>query len=81
MVDGDATASKEINEWVEAAYVAHAMEYNRLGLMGHYYGGMLDIYSDFTAQCSDFGGHIEILEVEELAGLIDPPSHRKSQPA
>jgi L-arabinose isomerase len=37
--------------------------------MGNYYGGMLDIYSDLTQQCSYFGGHIEILEVEELAAL------------
>jgi L-arabinose isomerase len=37
--------------------------------MGNYYGGMLDIYSDFTQQCAHFGGHIEILEVEELAAL------------
>ncbi|MDR2863601.1 MAG: hypothetical protein LBV54_07000, partial [Puniceicoccales bacterium] len=38
----------------------------RLGLMGHYYGGMLDIYSDVTLQCATFGTHIEIIEVEEL---------------
>jgi L-arabinose isomerase len=37
--------------------------------MGHYYGGMLDIYSDTTLQCATFGGHIEILEVDELAAL------------
>jgi L-arabinose isomerase len=37
--------------------------------MGHYYGGMLDIYTDLTQQCAYFGGHIEIIEVEELAGL------------
>jgi len=37
--------------------------------MGNYYGGMLDIYSDLTQQCAYFGGHIEILEVEELAAL------------
>jgi L-arabinose isomerase len=37
--------------------------------MGHYYGGMLDIYSDLTQQCAYFGGHIEMLEVDELAGL------------
>src|SRR5215468_3168260 len=30
---------------------------------------MLDIYSDLTQQCAYFGGHIEILEVEELAAL------------
>jgi L-arabinose isomerase len=34
--------------------------------MGHYYGGMLDIYSDVTLQCATFGTHIEILEVDEL---------------
>jgi L-arabinose isomerase len=45
------------------------MEHNRLGVMGNYYGGMLDIYSDLTQQCAHFGGHIEILEVEELAAL------------
>jgi len=71
MLHGDSAAAKEMDEWVEAAYVAHAMEHNRLGVMGHYYGGMLDIYSDLTAQCSDLGGHVEILEVEELASLID----------
>jgi L-arabinose isomerase len=37
--------------------------------LGHYYGGMLDIYSDFTQQCAYFGGHIEIVEVEELVSL------------
>lgn len=30
---------------------------------------MRDIYSDMTLQCSTFGGHIEILEVDELSAL------------
>jgi L-arabinose isomerase len=37
--------------------------------MGHYYGGMLDIYSDLTRQCAGFGGHIEFVEVDELSAL------------
>jgi len=37
--------------------------------MGHYYCGMLDIYSDLTQHCAHFGGHMEILEVDELAAL------------
>jgi L-arabinose isomerase len=45
------------------------MEHNRLGVMGHYYGGMLDVYSDLTLHCATFGGHIEILEVDELAAM------------
>jgi L-arabinose isomerase len=59
----------EIDAWIDAARVADVMFHNRLGLMGHYYGGMLDIYSDTTLQCSTFGGHLEIIEVEELAAL------------
>lgn len=65
----DARVWSEIREWVEAARVAYAMEHNRLGVMGHYYGGMLDIYSDLTQQCAAFGGHVEMLEVDELANL------------
>lgn len=59
----------EVAEWVAAAKVAHIMRNNRLGCMGHYYGGMLDIYSDLTQQYASFGGHIELMEVEELASL------------
>jgi L-arabinose isomerase len=69
MLKNDPAAWNEIGEWIDAARVAHVMEHNRLGVMGHYYGGMLDIYSDLTAQCAAFGGHIEFLEVEELAAL------------
>ncbi len=65
----------EIDEWVEAARVARVMEHNRLGIMGHYYGGMLDIYSDLTLQCATFGGHIEILEVDELASIRRSVTH------
>jgi len=69
MLQNDPIAWNEIAEWMEAARVAHTMERNRLGVMGHYYGGMLDIYSDLTQQCAYFGGHIEIIEVDELAAL------------
>ena len=69
VLQGDAEVWREIDEWVEAARVASIMEHNRLGVLGHYYGGMLDIYSDLTAQCACFGGHIEILEVEQLVSL------------
>lgn len=69
VLHGDTEVAREVDEWVEAARVASVMEHNRLGVMGHYYNGMLDIYSDFTQQCANFGGHIEIIEVDELADL------------
>jgi len=65
----DDSAWNEITDWIEAAKVRHIMQYNRLGCMGHYYSGMLDIYTDLTQQYAYFGGHIELLEVEELAAL------------
>jgi L-arabinose isomerase len=69
ILENDPTAWDEIADWVRAAKVAHVMEHNRLGVMGHYYSGMLDIYSDLTQQCAHFGGHMEIIEVDELAAL------------
>jgi len=69
MIENDDAVWNEIGEWLDAARVAHVMEHNRLGVMGHYYGGMLDVYSDLTLQCAAFGGHIEIVEVDELAAL------------
>lgn len=69
MLENDPIAWNEVDGWIEAARVASVIEQNRLGVMGHYYSGMLDIYSDLTQQCAYFGGHIEILEVDELAAL------------
>lgn len=59
----------EVDAWIDAARVAAIMFHNRLGVMGHYYSGMLDIYSDLTQQCAHFGGHMEIIEVDELSAL------------
>jgi L-arabinose isomerase len=69
MLHDDPECWNEVDDWIDAARVAHVMSHNRLGLMGHYYNGMLDIYSDTTLQCATFGGHLEILEVDELAAL------------
>ena len=64
-------AWSEIQAWTEAARVAAAMRNNRLGLLGHYYCGMLDVYTDLTKQSSVFGTHIELLEMCELKKYRD----------
>ena len=69
MLHNDSVAWDQIREWIEAAKVAHVMAHNRLGVMGNYYSGMLDIYSDLTLQCATFGGHVEVIEVDELSAL------------
>ena len=69
MLHNDPECWNEIEEWMSAAKVANIMSHNRLGAMGHYYSGMLDIYTDLTLQLTSFGGHIEIIEVDELSAL------------
>lgn len=67
----EAEAWHEIEAWVDAARVAWVMKQNRLGVLGHYYGGMLDVYSDLAQQSAVFGNHVEILEMCELKLLRD----------
>jgi len=69
LLEGDDECWLEVSGWIEAARTVHVLAHNRLGLIGHYYGGMLDIYTDLTRHCATFGGHMEIVEVEELAVL------------
>ena len=71
MLHDDQHVWTEVAEWIDAAKVANIMYHNRMGVMGNYYGGMLDIYSDLTRQCVYFGGHVEILEVDELSALLE----------
>jgi L-arabinose isomerase len=59
----------EIEAWMAAARVKKALAQNRLGLMGHYYPGMLDIQTDLTQVAITFGTHIEHVEVDELSAL------------
>ncbi len=69
LMDATDSAWAEIADWIGASKVVHAMEHNRMGVMGHYYSGMLDIYSDLTLQAAVFGTHVEIVEVDELSAL------------
>jgi L-arabinose isomerase len=77
----DDEAWDEIKAWTEAASVAEAMRTNRLGILGHYYNGMLDVYSDTTRHSAAFGAHIELLEMCELKKYRDEATendvHRK----
>jgi L-arabinose isomerase len=59
----------EVKAWVDAARVKAAMRDNRMGVLGHYYCGMLDVYTDLTLQSSVFGTHFELLEMCELHAL------------
>lgn len=62
---------QNIVDWIDAARVVNGMRNNRMGILGHYYGGMLDVYTDTTLQSTTFGTHIEQLEMCELKALVD----------
>jgi L-arabinose isomerase len=65
----DEAAWGEIDDWIDAARVAAALRRNRVGVLGHYYSGMLDVYSDLTQHAAVFGSHFELLEMDELLAL------------
>jgi L-arabinose isomerase len=81
MLYGDPRVQKDLDSWLKAASVVKSLAHSRLGLLGHYYGGMLDIATDLVQVSGRFGIHIEQLEVEELAQLrresIEADVHNK----
>ena len=70
----DAATWQEIEEWLAAARVRATLSSLRLGLLGHYYSGMLDIMTDVTLLSIAFGTHAELLEVDELSALCQEVS-------
>jgi len=67
----DQVAWSEIEDWIDVARVAAVMSTNNLGILGHYYSGMLDVYTDLTQQSAVFGTHIELVEMCELKKYRD----------
>ena len=57
---------EEIEQWLDAVKTAALLRDTRIGVLGHYYGGMLDVYSDMTRLSVAFGSHFEIVEMSAL---------------
>jgi L-arabinose isomerase len=62
----DERAWARIGRWISAAGVRGALRAGRHGLMGHLYPGMLDVSTDLTLVSANFGGHVEVLEFDDL---------------
>ena len=63
-------AWREIEQWARAAAVKRSLQHGRFGFLGNTYGGMLDLYSDFTMLQAQLGLHVEVLEMSDLARLV-----------
>jgi len=70
-------AWKELGDWVAAAKVMLGLRENRVGVLGHYYCGMLDVYSDMTQQSAAFGNHFELLEMCSLHKMREAVTQAK----
>jgi L-arabinose isomerase len=62
----DERAWQRITRWIKAAAVRGALRHGRHGLMGHLYPGMLDVSTDLTLVTANLGGHVEVLEFDDL---------------
>ncbi len=62
----DDRAWTKITRWIKAAGVRAALRHGRHGLMGHLYPGMLDVSTDLTLVTANLGGHVEVLEFDDL---------------
>jgi L-arabinose isomerase len=67
----DERAWARITRWIRAAGVRGALRHGRHGLMGHLYPGMLDVSTDLTLVTANFGGHVEVLEFDDLRVRVD----------
>src|SRR6266496_6390188 len=62
----DERAWAKIARWIKAAAVCGALRHGRHGLMGHLYPGMLDVSTDLTLIPVNLGGHMEVVEFDDL---------------
>jgi L-arabinose isomerase len=60
-----------IERWLKAAGVRAAFRHGRHGLLGHLYPGMMDVITDPTLVSAQLGGHIEILEIDDLRVRVE----------
>ncbi|MDR2483201.1 MAG: L-fucose/L-arabinose isomerase family protein [Treponema sp.] len=70
----DPEAWQIIEDWCAAIRVRAALRDTRIGILGHYYCGMLDVYTDVTRLAAVFGSHFELLEMDWLKALWDKVS-------
>ena len=68
---GDVRLKEQLEQWLFAAHAVQGMRNNRLGVLGHYYNGMLDVYADAAMQSISFGTYVQHIEMCELKALRD----------
>jgi len=70
----DDRAWVQLERWINAAAAARALRTGRVGVMGHLYPGMLDVSTDLTLLPARLGGHVEVIEFDDLRELVSAAS-------
>lgn len=56
----------ELDNWNKALYIAKSLKHENIGILGNFYNGMLDVYTDIRQLSLTFGCHFELLEMCDL---------------
>jgi L-arabinose isomerase len=75
----DERAWTRIERWIKAAGVRAAFRHGRHGLLGHLYPGMMDVSTDPTLVSAQLGGHVEILEIDDLRVRVEQVTDADTQ--
>jgi L-arabinose isomerase len=67
----DERAWTRIERWIKAAGVRAAVRHGRHGLLGHLYPGMMDVSTDPALVSAQLGGHVEVLEIDDLRVRVE----------
>ncbi|MEV8390116.1 MULTISPECIES: L-fucose/L-arabinose isomerase family protein [unclassified Streptomyces] len=67
----DERAWQRIGRWIRAAGVRAVLRNGRHGLMGHLYPGMYDVSTDLTMVPGHLGGHVEVVEFDDLRVRVE----------
>ncbi len=65
-LSGDERPWKEIGEWIDAVRIVKRLRGTTIGLLGHVFGGMYDLYVDYLKLIEVFGIDVDMVEMGHL---------------